>query len=140
MPATRTTTASTDNIQETEGTETKPKANSSLVSDIIRALQDILARPTQVPIPDLETPYSEAGSPDANNPAVELKDRTVIITELQQQLDAVVHEISGLQTVMNGINNLHQQLAEKKDKITLHNASKVHFSFLHRGLADHCPI
>ncbi|KAG2350968.1 hypothetical protein BDR05DRAFT_840418, partial [Suillus weaverae] len=41
-----------------------------------------------------------------------------IITEHQQQLDPVVHEISDLQTVMDSINNLHQQLSEKKDKIT----------------------
>ncbi|KAG1868256.1 hypothetical protein DFJ58DRAFT_97554 [Suillus subalutaceus] len=116
MPATSSIIVSTDHIQETEGTEINPKTNFSLVSDIIRALQDILARSNSSP--HLETPYSEAGSPDANNPAIEFKDRTVIITERQQQLDAVVHEISGLQTVMDSINNLRQQLAEKKDKIT----------------------
>ncbi|KAG1779540.1 hypothetical protein EV702DRAFT_1001467 [Suillus placidus] len=104
-----------------EGMAANSKADFSPVSDIIRALQDILARPTQVTIPDLETPYFQASSPDANISAIELKDRTVIdviSTERQQQLDVVVHEISGLQTVMDSINNLHQQLSKKKDKIT----------------------
>jgi len=59
--------------------------------------------------------YSKASSPDANNPAIELKDNTA---ECQKQLDAVIHEISGLQTVMDSINDLHQQLAEQKDKMT----------------------
>ncbi|KAG1886085.1 hypothetical protein F4604DRAFT_1675756 [Suillus subluteus] len=118
MPATSSIIVSTDYIQETEGTETNPKANFSLVLDIIRALQDIVTSRTSNSSPHLETPYSEAGSPDANNPIIEFKDRTLIITECQQQLDAVVHEISDLQTVMDSINNLHQQLAEKKDEIT----------------------
>jgi hypothetical protein len=59
--------------------------------------------------------YSKVSSPDANNPAIELKDNTA---ECQKQLDAVIHEISGLKTVMDSINDLHQQLAEKKDKMT----------------------
>ncbi|KAG2344820.1 hypothetical protein BDR05DRAFT_159123 [Suillus weaverae] len=36
----------------------------------------------------------------------------------QQQLDAVLHEISGLETIMDGVRNLHQQLVDKKEKIT----------------------
>ncbi|KAG1748696.1 hypothetical protein EDB19DRAFT_1683168 [Suillus lakei] len=96
------------------------KANLSPVSNIIFALQVILAR-SQVIIPDLETPYSQASSLNTNYPAIELKDRAVIgaiITERQQELDAVLHEISGLETVMDGINNLRRQLVKKKDKIT----------------------
>ncbi|KIK33147.1 hypothetical protein CY34DRAFT_68999, partial [Suillus luteus UH-Slu-Lm8-n1] len=40
-----------------------------------------------------------------------------IIAERQQQLDTVMHEISGLKVVIDGVNKLHQQLVEKKKKI-----------------------
>ncbi|KAG0698186.1 hypothetical protein DFH29DRAFT_773438, partial [Suillus ampliporus] len=43
---------------------------------------------------------------------------SAIITGRQQQLDAVLHEIPGLETVMDSIKNLHQQLVKMKDKIT----------------------
>ncbi|KAG0704617.1 hypothetical protein DFH29DRAFT_1078199 [Suillus ampliporus] len=93
----------------------------SPVPDIIGALQNILAR-SQVIMPDLETPYSRAGFPNTNTSAIELRDQSIgaIITEHQQQLDAVLHEhqISVLETVVDDIKNLHQQLVEKKDKIT----------------------
>ncbi|KAG2341160.1 hypothetical protein BDR05DRAFT_833945, partial [Suillus weaverae] len=39
------------------------------------------------------------------------------LIERQQQLDAVLREISGLKTVMNGIKKIHQQLAGQKEKI-----------------------
>jgi hypothetical protein len=70
-------------------------------------------------MPDLETPYSRARIPPANQSVIELEDHSIsaIITERQQQLDGVLHEISGLDTVMASINNLYRQLVEKKDKI-----------------------
>ncbi|KAG0704597.1 hypothetical protein DFH29DRAFT_365883 [Suillus ampliporus] len=52
-----------------------------------------------------------------------------IITERQQQLDAVLHEISGLETVMDGIKNLHQQLVKKKDRI-------IQSMNVHKGLVS----
>ncbi|KAG1747884.1 uncharacterized protein EDB91DRAFT_48864 [Suillus paluster] len=95
------------------------KVNFSPASDIIGALQNILAR-SQVIMPDLETPYSRASLPNTNHCAVELKDRLIsaIITERELQLDAVSHEFSDLETVMDNIKNLHQHLVEKKEKIT----------------------
>ncbi|KAG1747100.1 uncharacterized protein EDB91DRAFT_1116279 [Suillus paluster] len=54
---------------------------------------------------------------------------TAINTERWQQLDAVLHEISGLEIVMDGIKNLHHQLVEQKDKIT-------QFMDLHKGLGS----
>ncbi|KAG1874388.1 hypothetical protein F4604DRAFT_741972 [Suillus subluteus] len=70
-------------------------------------------------MPDLETPYSRVRLPPANHSAIELKGHSIsaIITECQQQLDGVLHEISGLETVMDTINSIHRQLVEKKDKI-----------------------
>ncbi|KAG1837746.1 hypothetical protein C8R48DRAFT_585410, partial [Suillus tomentosus] len=52
-----------------------------------------------------------------------------IISERQQQLDAVLHEISGLQSVMDGIKNIHRQLLKKKDRIR-------HSMILHKGLTS----
>ncbi|KAG1747962.1 uncharacterized protein EDB91DRAFT_1198477 [Suillus paluster] len=74
----------------------------------------------QIVIPDLETPYSRASFPNTNYFDTESKDQTIsaIITERQQQRNAVLDEISGLETVMHSIDNLRQQLVEKKDKIT----------------------
>ncbi|KAG1747869.1 uncharacterized protein EDB91DRAFT_48474 [Suillus paluster] len=71
-------------------------------------------------MPDLETPYSRAQFPSTNCSVVELEDRSIraIIAERQQQLDAVSHHISSLETVMHSIYDLHRQLVEKKDKIT----------------------
>ncbi|KAG1747955.1 uncharacterized protein EDB91DRAFT_51716 [Suillus paluster] len=68
----------------------------------------------------LETPYSRASVPNTNYFGTESKDQTIsaIITERQQQRNAVLDEISGLETVMHSIDNLRQQLVEKKDKIT----------------------
>ncbi|KAG1748694.1 hypothetical protein EDB19DRAFT_219301 [Suillus lakei] len=77
---------------------------------------------SQVTVPDLETPaYSQATFPNTNYPATELKDRAVIgiiIAEHQQELDSILHEISGLEAVMDSIHNLRRQLVEQKDKIT----------------------
>ncbi|KAG1747097.1 uncharacterized protein EDB91DRAFT_68185 [Suillus paluster] len=122
-------------MQVIEGATTNSKANLSPVSDIIHALQNILARSQSVTvcrfrymigcrfiddeqIPDLETPYCRL--PNTDQTAIPKGQRLIstIITERQQQLDAVLHEISGLETVMDGIKNLHQQLVEKKDRIT----------------------
>ncbi|KAG1886063.1 hypothetical protein F4604DRAFT_1724416 [Suillus subluteus] len=118
-------------MQAIEGTAADSKAKFPPVSEIILALRDVLAR-SQVPIPDLETPYSQVTSPNTNYIAIELKDRTVISTiiiERHQQLDAILHEMSGLDTVMDSIKNLRQKLVEQKDKI-------VQSMTLHKRLAS----
>lgn len=97
---------------------TYSKSNvSESVSDIIAALQNILAR-SQVIIPVLETPYSRF--PNIDRFTVEFEGQSVIdiIAERQQQLDTVLHEISGLETLMNSVKIFHQQVVEKKEKIT----------------------
>ncbi|KAG0699797.1 hypothetical protein DFH29DRAFT_767470, partial [Suillus ampliporus] len=43
-----------------------------------------------------------------------------------QQLDTVLRDISGLETVMDGINNFHKQLVDQKEKV-------VQSMFLHKG-------
>ncbi|KAG1825479.1 uncharacterized protein BJ212DRAFT_1573008 [Suillus subaureus] len=90
--------------------------NFPSVSDIIGALQNILAH-SQVIIPDLETQYPISNT---NYSAFKLDYQNIsaIITERQQQLDAASHEISRFETVIDGINHIHQQLIAKKDKIT----------------------
>ncbi|KAG2136862.1 hypothetical protein BD769DRAFT_1664414 [Suillus cothurnatus] len=95
------------------------KTNLSAVSDIITALQTILCSRAIPEILDLETPYSRTVCPNPNHCAIELKDQSIsaIITERQYQLDTVLHDISGLQTVMDGIHTLQQQLIERKNKI-----------------------
>ncbi|KAG2145157.1 hypothetical protein DEU56DRAFT_195002 [Suillus clintonianus] len=76
---------------------------------------------------DLKTPYSQINIPNTNPSAVELKGESIrnIVIERQQQLDAVLLHISGLETVMDGIKILHLELVEQKDKIiqsmTFHN-------------------
>ncbi|KAG1773303.1 hypothetical protein EV702DRAFT_1201180 [Suillus placidus] len=71
-----------------------------------------------VQTPGLETPYSRF--PNVNHSAINGKDLDIsaIVTKRQQQLDAVLHEISGLETIMDSVRNLHQQLVDKKEKIT----------------------
>ncbi|KAG1849905.1 hypothetical protein DFJ58DRAFT_729370 [Suillus subalutaceus] len=92
------------------------KAKFSLVSDIIGALQNVLAH-SQVIIPDLKTQYPISNTHySAFN--LNYQDISAIITERQQQLDAASHEISRFETVIDGINHIHQQLVAKKDKIT----------------------
>ncbi|KAG2089434.1 uncharacterized protein F5147DRAFT_841119 [Suillus discolor] len=90
---------------------------SDSVSDIIGALQNIIAR-SQVIIPVLETPYSRF--PNTDHSTIELECQSVvnIIAQHQQQLDTVLHEISGLEAVMDSVKNLHQAVLEKKEKIT----------------------
>ncbi|KAG1747856.1 uncharacterized protein EDB91DRAFT_47548 [Suillus paluster] len=94
--------------------------NLSPPSDIIRALQNILVY-SQAIMPDLETPYSPVKFPSTNRSTIEpeLKGQSIsaIIAERRQQLDAVVGEILGLETVMEGIKKLHQQLVDQKDRI-----------------------
>ncbi|KAG1731773.1 hypothetical protein EDB19DRAFT_1318871 [Suillus lakei] len=67
-------------------------------------------------IPDLATEYPNSNT---NYSAFEFKYQSIsaIITERQQHLDAVSHEISRLETVMDSIKHIHQQLVAKKDKI-----------------------
>ncbi|KAG1897119.1 uncharacterized protein F5891DRAFT_1280251 [Suillus fuscotomentosus] len=87
------------------------------VSDIIGALQNIIAR-SQVIIPVLETPYSRF--PNTDRSTIELERQSVvnIIAQRQQQLDTIMYEISGLEAVMDSVENLHQAVLEKKEKIT----------------------
>ncbi|KAG1875782.1 hypothetical protein F4604DRAFT_1924846 [Suillus subluteus] len=99
----------------------RSKSNLSTVSDIITALQTVIlcSRAIQPEIPDLETPYSRTTFPNPNHCAIELESQSIraIITERQHQLDTLLHDISGLQTVMVGIHTLQQQLVEQKNKI-----------------------
>ncbi|KAG1878083.1 hypothetical protein DFJ58DRAFT_740648 [Suillus subalutaceus] len=92
------------------------KATFSSVSDIIGALQNILAH-SQVIIPDLETQYPISNT---NYSAFKLDYQNIsaIVTERQQQLDAVSYEISLFETVIDSINCIHRQLVAKKNKIT----------------------
>ncbi|KAG2365525.1 hypothetical protein BDR07DRAFT_1353739 [Suillus spraguei] len=118
-------------MQALEGTTADSKVNFSSVSDIVLALQNVLAR-SQVLIPDLETPYSQVTPPNTNCIAIELKDQTAIstiIVERHQQLDAILHDISGLDTVMDGIKDIRQRLVKQKDKI-------VQSMTLHKRLAS----
>ncbi|KAG2132899.1 uncharacterized protein EDB93DRAFT_1175298 [Suillus bovinus] len=68
---------------------------------------------------DLETPYSRAALLNPNHCAIELEDQSIdaIITERRQQLDTVLCEISDLETIMDGIQTLHRQVLEKKNKL-----------------------
>ncbi|KAG2141948.1 hypothetical protein DEU56DRAFT_271848 [Suillus clintonianus] len=94
------------------------QVNCSSASDIIGALQNILAHSQQ--ISDFKTPHSRANHiPNTNYPAIELKGECIsnIVAERQQQLDTVLLDISGLATVMGNIENLHKQLVEQKNKI-----------------------
>ncbi|KAG1747974.1 uncharacterized protein EDB91DRAFT_52462 [Suillus paluster] len=101
---------------EVQETTANSEVKISPVSDIIDALENILAH-ARVLIPDLETPFSRFPNTDQSNMHKNQSISATII-ERQQQLDTVLHEISGLETVMDGIKNLHQQLVEKKDRIT----------------------
>ncbi|KAG2038821.1 hypothetical protein BDR03DRAFT_284110 [Suillus americanus] len=94
----------------------KPKVNVSPFPYIISAIQISLAR-SQVIIPNLETPYHKFPNTDPSTIDLEDQDIFDIIAERQQQLDTVLHEILGLEAVMNEVKNIHQQLVQKKDKI-----------------------
>ncbi|KAG1732073.1 hypothetical protein EDB19DRAFT_2041609 [Suillus lakei] len=106
---------------------TNAKVHVSPFSDIIGALQNILAR-SQVIIPNLETPFPIF--PNTDHSTIELEGQSVldIIAERQQQLDGVLHEALGLEAVMDGVKNLHQQLVEKKEKIT--QSMNLHKGFI----------
>ncbi|KAG1845864.1 hypothetical protein DFJ58DRAFT_893311 [Suillus subalutaceus] len=85
--------------------EESTKANFSPLFglDIINALQTILARSEQAIIPDqLETLYSKFPNTDQSATHNDQSIHT-IIAERQQQLDAVLHDISGLESVMYGL-------------------------------------
>ncbi|KAG1874367.1 hypothetical protein F4604DRAFT_1955380 [Suillus subluteus] len=88
-----------------------PSASSDL--DIIGTLCRIISA-------DLTTPHSCRSYP-INYSVIEDEDElsiNTIIRERQEQLNAALQEISDLETVMDGIKNLHRQLVEKKDGIT----------------------
>ncbi|KAG1874348.1 hypothetical protein F4604DRAFT_1764116 [Suillus subluteus] len=104
--------------------------NLSSASDIIDALQNIL-RSQVVQMPDLDTPYSRSSVPNINHPTIESNSESIsaILIERQQQLDAVLRDISGLETVINGIKILHQQLVDQKEKI-------IQSTTFHKGLTS----
>jgi hypothetical protein len=76
---------------------------------------------------DLESPYSRFPNPDGSQD-FQLGNQSVnvILTERQQQLDAVLHDISGLDSVIDRIKTHRQQLVEKHDEI-------IQCMTLHRG-------
>ncbi|KAG1771060.1 hypothetical protein EV702DRAFT_659273 [Suillus placidus] len=74
----------------------------------------------------LGTPYSTFPNTDHG---AQHENISAVITERQQQLDAVLQEVSGLESVMDRIKNLHQQLLKKKDNI-------IQSMSLHRGLVS----
>ncbi|KAG1747897.1 uncharacterized protein EDB91DRAFT_49244 [Suillus paluster] len=94
------------------------KVHLSSIPDTISALQTILARSQAIIPENLDTPYSNI--PNTDHSAIELKDQSIsaIVTERQQQLNTILHEISDLQTIMDSIKNLRHQLVKEKDKIT----------------------
>jgi hypothetical protein len=79
-------------------------------------------------IPDLDTPYSRSPNPDLSHASKTKLGESIsdIITERQQQFRAVWHDITGLDKVMDRLDNIRQQLLDKQDGI---NQSIV----LHRG-------
>ncbi|OAX32491.1 hypothetical protein K503DRAFT_776610 [Rhizopogon vinicolor AM-OR11-026] len=88
----------------------------------------ISCRIDNVQIPDLETPYSRFPNCYRSHATIETKDQSIsaILTERQQQLDAVLYNISGLEAVMDRVKNLHQQLLDGQDEI-------IHSIVVHRG-------
>lgn len=96
----------------------KQKAILSTASDIIDALQKVLAR-SQLAMPDLETSYSQTCVPNMNHSGGQLGDRTIdaIITEHKEQLDAALREFSDLEAVMDGIRNIRKKIVKKKKHI-----------------------
>ncbi|OJA09241.1 hypothetical protein AZE42_09215 [Rhizopogon vesiculosus] len=69
-------------------------------------------------IPDLETPYSRFSNNNLYESAIgQDQSIRVIITERQQQLDAVLHDISDLDIVMDKIKSLRHRLVEKRGKV-----------------------
>ncbi|KAG2089462.1 uncharacterized protein F5147DRAFT_788312 [Suillus discolor] len=93
------------------------KDNLSSASDIIDALHNILR--SQVVMSDLTTPLFRVSVPNTYLPTTDSNSESIstILAERQQQLDAVSYEISGLETVMDNIKILHQQLVERKENI-----------------------
>ncbi|KAG0692510.1 hypothetical protein DFH29DRAFT_1084697 [Suillus ampliporus] len=93
--------------------------NLPRVWDTIGALQSILARSTHVVTtskhrtPELVSLIQTTLAPRPKTGPI-----NAVVTERQRQLDAVLGEIVGLETVMRSIENLHQQLVKKKDEIT----------------------
>jgi hypothetical protein len=96
----------------------------------ISVRHDSISTYDDIQTPDLETSYSRCPNSSLyRDSAINGKDLGVsaIITERQQQLEVVLHEISGLETIMDSVKNLQQKLVDKMEKITLSMS-------LHRGL------
>lgn len=102
--------------------------NTPPFGDAISAMQNILTL-SQVIIPNLETPYIRFPNTDHSTTILEGQNVFDIIAERQQQLDTVLHEISDLEVVMDGVKKLHQQLVQKKKKI-------IQSMNLHKGLVS----
>ncbi|KAG2754827.1 hypothetical protein P692DRAFT_20828180 [Suillus brevipes Sb2] len=98
-------------------------------SYIINALHHILR--ARVFMSNLDTPYSQAILPNSDHPTIELNSKSIstIITTRQQQLDAVLREISGLEMVMDNMDILHQQLVERTEEI-------IQSMAFHKGLGS----
>ncbi|KIK35002.1 hypothetical protein CY34DRAFT_812478 [Suillus luteus UH-Slu-Lm8-n1] len=105
----------------------QPSVNSTSnlvpASHIINALQNIM--------PDLESSYSRGTVPNIDHPTIELNNKSIsaILTARKQQLDAVLHEISDVERVMDSIKNFHKQLVEQKEKI-------IQSMTFHKGLGS----
>ncbi|KAG2754835.1 hypothetical protein P692DRAFT_20720638 [Suillus brevipes Sb2] len=80
---------------------------------------------------NLDTPYSRAILPNNDHPTIELNSKSIstILTTRQHQLDAVLHDISGLEMAMDDIDILHQQLVERTEKI-------IESMTFHKGLGS----
>ncbi|KAG2133639.1 uncharacterized protein EDB93DRAFT_1331395 [Suillus bovinus] len=112
-------------MQKIEGVITNSQADFSPLLEIICAPQTVLARCEET-ITDLETSHSK--SPNTDQSTME-KDVSDIIAKRHQQLDTVLLEISGVESVMYGAMKAHQKLVEKKDRITQSIS-------LHKGLVS----
>ncbi|OAX36314.1 hypothetical protein K503DRAFT_744563 [Rhizopogon vinicolor AM-OR11-026] len=90
--------------------EVKPPPISEIIDNILASSQAI--------IPDLETPYSRFSNNNLSESAIG-QDQSIcaIITDRQQQLDAVLHDISDLDIVIDKIKNLRHRLVEKRGKV-----------------------
>ncbi|OJA08432.1 hypothetical protein AZE42_06553 [Rhizopogon vesiculosus] len=115
-------------MQALELEDPTAKSDVSIIpaSDIIDALQNILEH-SRLMIPDLETPYSKSPNPDQYQ-ASQLDEQSInaILTERQDQLNAVLRNIPVLDTIVDKIKNIRQQLIEEQHKI-------VYSMNLHQG-------
>ncbi|KAG1815760.1 uncharacterized protein BJ212DRAFT_1300199 [Suillus subaureus] len=133
-------------------TLTNLQANFIPASDIIGALQNIASiksyQESRLVVPLgvissyqlLQLDHSQALTskphtpgkayfPNTNHPDLKGESISAIVNECKQQLDVVLHDASALETVMVGIQNLHQSLVEQQDKI-------IQSRHLHKGFVS----